>query len=44
MADLGGWLTVSVWALMVLLNLPLLLYGAYLLRELRPRPVVPDAA
>jgi hypothetical protein len=36
--------TASMWAPTVLCNLPLLIYGAYLLRRLRPRPVVPDAA
>ena len=36
--------TVSMWTLFVLSNLPLLIYGAYLLYRLRPRPVVPDAA
>lgn len=35
--------TVSAWALVVLCNLPLLLYGVCLLWRLRPRPVVPDA-
>ena len=36
--------TVSMWVLTVLCNLPLLIYGVYLLRRLRPRPVVPDTA
>jgi membrane protease YdiL (CAAX protease family) len=36
--------SVSAWGLLVLCNLPLLIYGVYLLWRLRPRPVVPDAA
>jgi hypothetical protein len=36
--------TSLMWALTALFDLPLLIYGAYLLTRLRPRPVVPDAA
>jgi hypothetical protein len=36
--------TASAWALTVLCNLPLVIYGIYLLCRLQPRPIVPDAA
>ena len=36
--------TTAMWVRVILYNLPLTLYGLVLLRRLRPRPVVPDAA
>jgi len=36
--------TVSAWLLLILLDLPVVIFAAYLLYSLSPRPVVPDAA
>jgi hypothetical protein len=36
--------TASAWVLLILSDLPVVIFGAYLLYSLSPRPVVPDAA